>query len=140
MAGKAERKAFEDIFDIMLSVDKAGKRISKCIPKEKQGLIEWNDSLNHSLAHIPEGEEQEKRKKRKKEFSSERKEILQDLRVGQAGDGSDENVIFSLIFQLNQLLMVINNPMLFPHRAYAKKFSEILKKSHQDKGENQDEQ
>ena len=26
-------------------------------------------------------------------------------------------------FQLNQLLMLINNPMLFPHRAYVKLFS-----------------
>lgn len=41
----------------------------------------------------------------------------------------DENVIMSLTFQLNQLLMLINNPMLFPHRAYAQRFSEILKHS-----------
>lgn len=33
--------------------------------------------------------------------------------------------ILSLNFQLNQLLMLINNPMPFPHLAYAKKFKEI---------------
>lgn len=33
--------------------------------------------------------------------------------------------ILSLNFQLNQLLMLINNPMPFPHLAYAQKFKEI---------------
>ena len=32
--------------------------------------------------------------------------------------------ILSLIFQLNQLLMLINNPMLFPHQAYVDGFNE----------------
>ena len=27
-------------------------------------------------------------------------------------------------FQLNQVLMLINNPMLFPHRAYAELFDQ----------------
>lgn len=34
------------------------------------------------------------------------------------------NPILSLLFQLNQLLMLINNPMLFPHQAYAKMFDD----------------
>lgn len=33
------------------------------------------------------------------------------------------NSILSLIFQLNQLLMLINNPMLFPHQAYVDMFN-----------------
>lgn len=36
----------------------------------------------------------------------------------------NDNPILSLIFQLNQLLMLINNPMLFPHQAYAKMFND----------------
>lgn len=36
------------------------------------------------------------------------------------------NPILSLIFQLNQLLMLINNPMLFPHQAYVKRFNEEI--------------
>ncbi|MFC7561502.1 hypothetical protein ACFQY3_24870 [Paenibacillus farraposensis] len=31
----------------------------------------------------------------------------------------------TLNFQLNQLLMLLNNPMLFPHFAYAKAFREL---------------
>lgn len=33
-----------------------------------------------------------------------------------------DNPILSLIFQLNQVLMLINNPMLFPHKAYVEMF------------------
>lgn len=35
------------------------------------------------------------------------------------------NPFLSLNLQLNQLLMLINNPMLFPHYAYAKRFNDI---------------
>lgn len=38
------------------------------------------------------------------------------------------NYLLSLNLQLNQLLMLINNPMLFPHFAYAKIFRERLKR------------
>jgi hypothetical protein len=41
--------------------------------------------------------------------------------------GVTNNPILSLIFQLNQLLMLINNPMLFPHQAYATMFDEAEK-------------
>ena len=35
-----------------------------------------------------------------------------------------DNSILSLIFQLNQILMLINNPMLFPHQAYVDLFND----------------
>jgi len=38
------------------------------------------------------------------------------------------NPLLSLNFQLNQLLMLVNNPMMFPHFAYATRFNEGLKK------------
>jgi hypothetical protein len=37
------------------------------------------------------------------------------------------NQFLTLNLQLNQLLMLINNPMLFPHFAYAKRFEEVAK-------------
>ncbi len=46
---------------------------------------------------------------------------LEDLEV-------KDNPLLSLNFQLNQLLMLINNPMMFPHFAYAQKFNEIAEK------------
>lgn len=139
LAGKKKRKSYDNLFDIMLSVDENAKRIFKYIPQEKQGLVEWNDSLNHALDGISDPEDKKRRENRQKKFESNRNQILQDLRVGKSEDGSDENVIFSLIFQLNQLLMISNNPMLFPHHAYAGKFTEILKASHQSEGGDKDE-
>ncbi|MEJ8304450.1 DUF6602 domain-containing protein [Saccharibacillus sacchari] len=37
------------------------------------------------------------------------------------------NSLLSLNLQLNQLLMLINNPMMFPHFAYARVFQDIVK-------------
>lgn len=45
---------------------------------------------------------------------------LSDLKV-------TDNPFLSLNLQLNQLLMLVNNPMLFPHFAYAKAFDKIIK-------------
>jgi hypothetical protein len=49
---------------------------------------------------------------------------LKDLEV-------PRNALLTLNFQLNQLLMLINNPMLFPHLAYAKAFREIVEEQQQ---------
>lgn len=46
---------------------------------------------------------------------------LQDLHI-------KDNPFLSLNLQLNQLLMLINNPMLFPHFAYAKRFNDIIER------------
>jgi hypothetical protein len=43
--------------------------------------------------------------------------------------------LLSLNFQLNQLLMLINNPMPFPHLAYAKMFNEIAEKTNEKEDE-----
>nr|WP_154118205.1 DUF6602 domain-containing protein [Paenibacillus monticola] len=45
---------------------------------------------------------------------------LKDLRI-------EGNPLLSLNLQINQLLMLLNNPMLFPHFAYANAFKEALK-------------
>lgn len=44
---------------------------------------------------------------------------LEDLNI-------EGNPLLSLNFKLNQLLMLINNPMLFPHFAYAERFKNII--------------
>ena len=125
-------------FDIILYVDGENKKIHKYIRREEDSLSEWNDSLNHALKDSDNKtisfEEKAKRNKMIKSISSEqRKNLLQELKVEQLNkDGEmEENVLLSLIFQLNQLLMILNNPMLFPHRAYAKCFNKILREFHE---------
>ena len=48
------------------------------------------------------------------------KNTLNDLKV-------NDNPLLSLNLQLNQLLMLLNNPMLFPHFAYAAIFEKMIK-------------
>ena len=140
LAGKKFLDEYKDRFDIILSVDKENKKLYKSIPGEMQSLENWNDSMNHAIHGIKDLQDKEYRESRKMSLTTKRENLLQELKVPQTvnNDEEEENVILSLIFQLNQLLMVINNPMLFPHHAYAKQFSDILKKSEQNKGENGD--
>lgn len=136
---------FEKDFDIILTVDKTEKKLCKYINREEESLEEWNNSLNHAL------EEREDDSLKIKEAKADRKKInkynagnkrgklLQNLKVMQLNDKEieEENVLLSLIFQLNQLLMILNNPMLFPHHAYAKRFSDILKEAKEGKNDEQ---
>lgn len=133
MATTKSLKRFEKDFDIILTVDKKNKRLLKYIKGEKDSLGSWNTSLNHSLKNntgVSEIDEEIRiREDRKREYNSEsRDNLLQELAVGKIENNQiiEENVLLSLIFQLNQLLMVLNNPMLFPHRAYAKCFTKVL--------------
>lgn len=54
--------------------------------------------------------------KKREELNTLNSKSIDDLEV-------TDNAILSLIFQLNQLLMLINNPMLFPHQAYVNMFN-----------------
>ena len=135
LAGEETMHNYEEIFDIILAVDPERKKLFKSIPNEMESLENWNDLLNHAIEKIKEPQDKQYRKNRKLHLKTERQHLLSDLKVPQMAEKGEENVILSLIFQLNQLLMVINNPMLFPHRAYAKRFSDILMESRQSKGE-----
>ena len=137
---------FNQDFDIVLSVNETDNRLEKYIRGEEKSLWEWNRTLNHSLKKIrAEDIELKKEKDRRRKImikpdasqKNQREKLLQDLKVTQLNnDGiEEENVLLSLIFQLNQLLMILNNPMLFPHHAYAKRFSDILKEAKEGKND-----
>lgn len=123
-------------FDIILSVSEIGevKRLNKYIRGEENSLKEWNDSLNNALEkkdcdnQYIINEKVQRKKKKKIVSEAQRPEFLQNLKVEKIDKYGQkhENVLLSLIFQLNQLLMVLNNPMLFPHKAYAERFNQIL--------------
>lgn len=148
LCGMAQEGRYEkqkEEFDIILSVDQAKKKLFKYVRQEDASLETWNISLNHALEEIESEDsvitkEKVARQARIKDIGKGREHLIQDLKiVKKTKDGAEENVLLSLIFQLNQLLMVINNPMLFPHRAYADRFNEILGDYSESKGE-QDEQ
>lgn len=78
-------------------------------------LKDWYKELDHY-----------KHKDKKKIIENEKLEefALSQFRVQQEGEDIS---LLSFNFQLNQLLMLINNPMLFPHLGYVKMFNQKVK-------------
>lgn len=137
LEGEDAMEKYEEYFDIILSSKYSDKRednkLCKLIPNSCRSLKEWNTALNHSFMNGSMGKgDIDYRQKKIAEIENDRSHILEDLKVLK-GNPKEENVILSLVFQLNQLLMIINNPMLFPHRAYANRFSKILQGKEQTK-------
>jgi len=103
-------KPNEDNFDILICANYENKDKPRIDVKYSKSwnLGEWYCSLNHANRELYGF---------KKEYSNS--ESLDDkYRV-------KDNPLLSLIFQLNQLLMLINNPMLFPHQAYVDRFNKV---------------
>lgn len=108
------------LFDISLSVN--GTCLKKTISSAAENYQYWYKELNHyNLKRF--GEKYEQYKAIMKPANSIEGKTLKELTIKKQ-DG-EENVIMSLIFQLNQMLMLINNPMPFPHIAYAKMFEKL---------------
>lgn len=122
------KKELEKDFDILLYIK--NKRLVKEIKDDKNNFMCWYEILNHygyERYSVDEKYYREKRKKKAEAICSHKaleKRKLTSLQV--TNNNGEENIIMSLTFQLNQLLMLINNPMQFPHRAYAKRFTSIL--------------
>lgn len=127
ISGPMKEELWED-FDILLYIK--NKRLVKEIKEDKNDFISWNDTLNHyGYARYLPHEEAYRNKLKKKEGEIRSVQALKNRRLTdlQVTDSNKkENIIMSLTFQLNQLLMLINNPMLFPHKAYAERFRRIL--------------
>lgn len=54
-----------------------------------------------------------------------RKEVLESRKIEDfvVRDGQDRCTLLSFIFQFNQMIMLINNPMFFPHKSYVDMFN-----------------
>lgn len=127
----------DDYFDFLVyeSNEEGRSTIEVKIPNESKSLGWWGKELNGNLneecniqakkniledigkfEYIKTSEIKEsKNKKNEPIYSIEIKNTLKDFTI-------PDNALLSLNFQINQLLMLINNPMLFPHLAYAKLF------------------
>ena len=64
-----------------------------------------------------------------KEDKKLKSEILVNRRIADYDilKGKDKYTLLSFIFQFNQMLMMINNPMFFPHKAYVDMFNKDIK-------------
>ncbi|MGW8956054.1 DUF6602 domain-containing protein [Paenibacillus sp. NPDC055715] len=114
-------------FDIVLSAGENNTIKKTMINEDEFDYSDWYKDLNHyGLKRY--GKEEEKYRKLVNENAI--KPIgkkLSSLKVSEKVADTDEkveNVLLSLTFQLNQLLMLLNNPIPFPHQAYATMFNE----------------
>ncbi len=103
-------------FDIVLSVclEKSKTKIFKHLPKEGDKLSIWYEQLNHFNL-----ERYKDNFKKMKELSSKGFDTDRNLYMLNVGT---DNALLSLMFQLNQLLVLINNPIFFPHQSYVEAF------------------
>ncbi|MGN7286560.1 DUF6602 domain-containing protein [Shouchella rhizosphaerae] len=129
-----------DTFDIVLSinqkeVNKKGEpyRMKKFILHEKEDLVYWYKQLNHFQQERYGEEEGNKLSEIANDQIKKFKRNLYQLRVVQ---NDEENITLSLTFQLNQLLMLINNPIFFPHQSYVCMFNKILNQGDGSDGSN----
>nr|WP_308626622.1 DUF6602 domain-containing protein [uncultured Eisenbergiella sp.] len=107
-------KENERCFDITIRARDGEDKLKIEWDDKKENLFDWYTSLNHAggLSNCGEnsgikGEEEVK------------KYGLDNYLVHHK---NSELTLLTFNFQLNQLLMLINNPMLFPHAAYAEMF------------------
>mgnify|MGYP003272340001 CR=1 FL=1 len=109
---------------VLLASDKDGKEQITVSITDNRTFKEWYKELNHygnkENIKTEDGEEIEIVENEKLEEYH-----LSDLEVKY----KEEKIsLLSFNFQLNQLLMLINNPILFPHLGYAKLFNGELRK------------
>lgn len=100
-------------------------------PGEKNDLKSWFQALNHSNRGENDPSDEKVNKNMGKDFIGEDKKgengnvvTNHDITDYRIMHGKDEISLMSLNFQLNQLLMLINNPMFFPHKAYVDLFND----------------
>jgi hypothetical protein len=111
-------------FDIYIIANNNSQKIEIIVPHETDwDLGQWHYELN-----------MRDNKSNSKFIQKKLNRKLSDYRVVHNGQLMS---ILTLNLQFNQLLMLINNPMLFPHKAYVEMFNNV-EKENKDDGKNTD--
>ena len=111
-------------FDIYIIANNNSQKIEIIVPHETDwDLGQWHYELN-----------MRDNKSNSKFIQKKLNRKLSDYRVVHNGQLMS---ILTLNLQFNQLLMLINNPMLFPHMAYVEMFNNV-EKENKDDGKNTD--
>lgn len=113
-------------FDVVIRALKKEKRLDIKWDEKKKNLYDWYLCLNQADG-----------RKREKITGAE---IVEDYDLDKyiiytetnAGSDKEELSLMSFNFQLNQILMLINNPMLFPHLDYVEMFNGSRRKEGSD--------
>jgi hypothetical protein len=122
-----------DGFDFIIRAPRKNDGLEILMNKTKNNLKDWYLTLNHAQYENMNSEINSNEKKINEKINSG--EILGEINwdkyiVNMKAEKRKRirEIPLSLLtfnLQLNQLLMLINNPILFPHQAYAKMFNDI---------------
>ena len=115
-------------FDIVV---KADEKLRITFNEGYKNLFDWYLKLNHYYGTNKDRENKLKEPNEKRKC--DRDGIYKKLKCKRLEDYEvdKDNTILSFIFQFNQLLMLINNPLFFPHSDYVRMFKDA-----NDKNEN----
>lgn len=107
----------DKMFDIVIRASDSDEKMHFEMDEQKKNLYDWFISLNHAEGLA----ECEKRNE------SDWKAAVADVGLCNyiVHHKGEELSMLTFNLQLNQLLMLINNPMLFPHIAYAEMFDKF---------------
>lgn len=124
---KGSKNSYEDFFvksnfHILITASQFNDgHLSVCFNPRLKTLKDWYLELNH------------KEWKKTKESINLGNNISEYKLEEYMVKNGDKNIsLLSLNLQLNQLLMLINNPMLFPHKAYADMFNGFSKENEKE--------
>ncbi|GAC41923.1 DUF6602 domain-containing protein [Paenibacillus popilliae] len=117
--GFTSKNSLVEYFDFIICPTPTGW-LRAFVNKEGHTLEAWYEALNHT---------NEKYKNVRSPFgkSSAGNCTLKNYKVHAPDEPENDISLLTLTFQLNQLLMLINNPILFPHQAYVEMFNRSLK-------------
>ena len=109
---------------------------SKLSEEQNQSSTEYNGNLKINFSdknlfdvlknynHADEKELENLKEDKKIKFETLINRKITDYNILK---GKDKYTLLSFIFQFNQMLMMINNPMFFPHKAYVDMFNKDIK-------------
>lgn len=113
-------------FDVVIRALKKEKRLDIKWNEENKNLYDWYLCLNQA-----DGKKREEIKGAKEAEAHDLYEY-KIYREGNNRPDKEELSLMSFNFQLNQILMLINNPMLFPHLDYVEMFNGSRQKEGSD--------
>ncbi|MEI3611536.1 DUF6602 domain-containing protein [Pseudogracilibacillus sp. SO30301A] len=110
---------FTRSFDFILHPDKENKL--QVLVTDERDMANWYRELNHYHLELYNASYNELSSYQPKSTSERTLKglIIMDKKT-------NKNPLLTFNMQLNQLLMVINNPIFFPHESYAQMFNEAL--------------
>lgn len=118
-----EYENLQEIVDFDVVIRAGEEKLDIEWSSKAENLYDWYTELNHA---------QEKKESEKEEMQEVKKRKLDGYEVKL---GDEKLSLMTFNFQFNQVLMLINNPMLFPHIAYAEMFDGRIGKEAKEEGE-----